>query len=72
MENRRQNRQFVNLVGNLVESLYNEFDMLPISGPAKSAMVMVMLGDIMQRNGAVISLKNPERLETLELDNPCQ
>lgn len=62
METCNKNRQFVGAVGDLVEALYGEFDMLPISDSAKSAMVMIMLGDLMKREGAVFYFKTPANM----------
>ena len=54
MESCEANRKVVISIGNLVESLYDEVSTLPLSDVAKSAMVMVMLGDLLTRKGRVI------------------
>jgi hypothetical protein len=74
METRTKNRQFVGAVGDLVEALYGEFDMLPISDSAKTAIVMVMLGDLMKRDGAVFYFKAPVDMTDfgLEPNTPMQ
>ncbi|HUT51830.1 MAG TPA: hypothetical protein VM658_00420 [bacterium] len=65
METSTKNRQFVGAVGDLVEALYGEFDMLPISDSAKTAIVMVMLGDLMKRDGSVFSFNAPANVGEL-------
>lgn len=64
MENCERNREAVSSVGDLVEALYMEVDPLPLSDVSKNALVMVMLGDILKREGNHVFFQYP-----VDLDN---
>lgn len=59
MEYCEKNREVVSSIGDLVESLYSEVMPLPISDQAKHAMVMVMVSNILTRNGSDVSFLMP-------------
>jgi len=62
MNYERQNRTAGCSLGDLVEALYNEVIVLPLSAPAKDSLVTIMLGDIMRREGRTISFQAHPRL----------
>ena len=62
METCRKNREIVTNVGNLVEALFDEVSILPLSDGAKTALVTIMLGDIMKRDGRNIYFHCPPQL----------
>ena len=49
-------------IGDLVEALYTEVASLPMSDQAKHAVVMVMLSDVLKRNGQIVSFQMPVHL----------
>ena len=55
----RRNREVASTIGDLVASLYDEVEILPLSERAKQALVMVMMSDLMRREGCVISFYLP-------------
>jgi len=59
MKCKEQNRKLVGNIGDLVELLYDEVASLPISEEAKSALVMMMMGDMMKRNGSTVTFLMP-------------
>jgi len=59
MEQITKNRQVATSIGDLVESLYHEVEVLPLSDTAKNALVMVMVGDILKRRGDTIYFNYP-------------
>ena len=61
MEYAENNREVVSTIGDLIEALYCEIDSLPLSDAAKSAMVTIMLGDIVKRKGRMIYFNAPIR-----------
>lgn len=63
MKNCEKNREAVSSVGDLVEALYMEVASMPLSDVAKNALVMVMLGDILKREGQCVSFQFPPDLE---------
>jgi hypothetical protein len=61
-ESRRKNREVVSTIGDLVTVLYDELEVLPFSVEAKQALVMIMVGDIMRREGCTVSFFLPPRV----------
>jgi hypothetical protein len=61
MERRKRNREVVSNIGELVSALYDEVDILPLSDTAKHVLVMVMVSDIMKREGCTINFCLPAR-----------
>lgn len=59
METCKQNREIVTTMGNLVEALFDEVSVLPLSDGAKAALVTIMVGDIMKRDGRTIYFHCP-------------
>lgn len=57
-----QNRELVTTMGNLVEALFDEVSVLPLSDGAKEALVTIMVGDIMKRDGQNITFAMPPSL----------
>lgn len=55
----RKNREVIGNMGQLVSSLYDEVDILPLSETAKHALVMVMVSDITRRTGDEVTFKLP-------------
>lgn len=62
MEGCLKNREVISSIGDVVETLFDEMENLPLSDPAKQAMVMVMLGDLLHRKGNVIYFSCPPEL----------
>lgn len=62
METCKMNRELVSTLGNLVEALYDEVSSLPLSDGAKSALVTIMLGDILKRDGRTVYFHCPPGL----------
>ena len=62
METCQKNREIVTNMGNLVEALFDEVSILPLSDGAKTALVTIMLGDIMKRDGRNIYFHCPPGL----------
>lgn len=67
MEACRKNRELVNTIGDLVEALFNEMENLPLSDGAKHAIVMVMLGDLLKRQGDIVYFYCPPELRQEDL-----
>jgi hypothetical protein len=61
MERRRRNREVACTIGDLVAALFEEVEVLPMSETAKHAMVMIMISDIMKREGCTINFCLPAR-----------
>jgi len=61
IEHRKRNREVVSNIGDLVSSLYDEVAILPLSDTAKHALVMIMVSDIMKRDGCTINFCLPAR-----------
>jgi len=62
MEHRKKNRELVCTIGDIVSALYTEVEPLPLSERAKQALVMIMLSDIMKRDGRVVNFNLPAQL----------
>ena len=62
METCQKNREIVSSVGNMVEALFDEVSILPLSDGAKAALVTIMLGDIFKRDGQTIYFHCPSGL----------
>jgi hypothetical protein len=62
MENCQTNRKVVNNIGDLVELLYDELRVLPLSEEAKNAMVTIMLCDVLKREGWTVSFQCPPEM----------
>ena len=56
-------REFRCSLGDLVEALYDEVDEIPLSDPAKVALVAIMLGDIMSQDGRAVFFQAPTVLK---------
>ncbi len=63
MESYDQNREAVTTIGDLIESLFGEVQGLPLSDAAKNALVMIMLGDTLKRQGRTIYFNYPAQLK---------
>jgi len=63
MEEYKRNLEAVCTIGSLVELLYEEVSVLPISDEAKGALVTVMMGDILKRQGKTIYFNYPADLK---------
>jgi len=59
METCQVNRKVIGNIGDLVEELYTEVQVLPLSDEAKNAMVMIMLCDVLKHKGWVVSFQYP-------------
>jgi hypothetical protein len=59
--NSQRNREVACTIGDLVTALYDEIEVLPLSDRAKQTLVMVMVSDIMRREGCVINFYLPAR-----------
>jgi len=59
METSQKNRETAGTLGNLIEALFDEVSELPFSDGAKTALVMIMLGDILKREGRTIYFTCP-------------
>ncbi len=59
METTKHNREVVQRVGDLVVDLSNEVDPLPMSEPAKEAMVMVMVANCLKSQGNIVTFCLP-------------
>jgi hypothetical protein len=62
MDTASQNREVVGTVGNLVEALFDEVSILPLSDGAKAALVTIMMGDVLKRNGNSVFFHLPPGL----------
>ena len=67
MECSQENIETVCTIGDLVEALYNEVAVLPLSDTAKSALVTIMLGDILKQDGQVIYFQYPAGIQKGEV-----
>lgn len=58
MENRLEKRVIVKAqLGDIISSVYEEVASMPLSDQAKNAMVMLVVGEILNRNGHKITLR---------------
>ncbi len=63
MKDTRSNREAISTIGDLVEVLYQEINFMPISDEAKTALVTVMMGDILKQSGKnVYMISSPEMI----------
>ncbi len=59
-----QNCMVVGTIGDLIDALYDEIADLPMSDGAKAALVTIMLGDVLKRDGDTFYLMIPIRKNT--------
>ena len=59
MNSQIQNRKAVARLGDIIQELFDEVNVLPLSDTAKTAMVMIMLGDILKIDGRTIYMNFP-------------
>ncbi len=59
MDGRQKNREVVSTIGELVSALFLEVEALPLSDKAKQALVMVMVSEIMKRDGRTVNYYVP-------------
>ncbi|MBD3360062.1 MAG: hypothetical protein GF365_05160 [Candidatus Buchananbacteria bacterium] len=64
-----KNRETIAHLSNLIEAMFNEVGNLPISDCAKTAVVMIMMGDLTKFNGNRVTFDIPTTAET---KNPQQ
>lgn len=62
MEDSKTNREVISSIGDLVSALYSEVEALPLSERAKQALVMIMVSDIMKREGRTINFYLPAQM----------
>ncbi|MCX6744365.1 MAG: hypothetical protein NTX82_02480 [Candidatus Parcubacteria bacterium] len=55
-----KNREVVTNLSGLVEVLFDEVSVLPLSDGAKEALVIVMIGDMMKRKGRTFTFNMPK------------
>jgi len=65
MKDCQKNRETISTIGDLVEALFNEVSNLPLSDEAKTTLVMIMMGDVLKRNGKYVYLKCPPKPVTV-------
>jgi len=63
MNREEQNRQAIEFSGQLIENLYEEVGVVPISGRARSALMSVMISKIFVQVGANIKIYLPSPLD---------
>ena len=67
MNDQEKNRKVVSSIGELVEALYKEVANLPLSEQSKSALITIMMGDVLKRSGRQITFLSPIKMKQTEV-----